>query len=814
MLTRSLSVSLVLSLTLLACDGGGGKGSGDDGTTTNGGGGDGGDDGGTTGAVDADGDGFDSNADCDDSNADVNPEAAEICDGIDNDCDTLIDDADDSVDTSTGSIFYADGDGDGFGDADQAIAACAQPSSTVDNGDDCDDGNAGVNPEAIEVCDPDDVDEDCSGAADDADAGIDPSTQTLFYPDGDGDGFGDETDAGVLLCDPPSDMVSDNTDCDDGVFDVHPDATEVCDDADIDEDCSGAADDADAGVDPSTQTLYYPDGDGDGFGDETDAGVLLCEQPSGTVADNSDCDDEEGEINPDATEVCDGIDNDCDLTTSEAGTASFVGTSGTLTDVTSDFTGTSSAPASVTWSRAGDLTFCDGTWYTNLTVSADVHVTSQTGDPATTILDGAGSGTVLNFDTDGSVASVSNLTLQNGAGGISPYFYVSAGGAMMCEPSSTTTDIELTLDNVVMDSSSADYGGGLWAFFCNITATDLTITNNEADAAAGGYVFVSDLELEGGEVSNNVAATSVGGLLVASGTLTATDLELSSNEAAGDFGALYLDSTAATLDDVWVEGNTAATFAGAYISSSDVVWTGTSATSSGLSGNSDSDGTGALYIGSSSTVEFDVVDFGASGSTDDNGTWDLEVESGQVYVAGDDASFSCDDSGCGTPDTSSIASTVSGTSSGAWFLGNIVVPSTSGGTIESFAPYTRLYDTDCTLDYYVLSASSSSATTWDVEWASTEIASDTTFEAKESPPVGMVVDSSKVYALAWSSANCSIEYSYEITSTAQTVSGMGSTLGYVYQYSTAGGPYVVGDSITMSTYDENIFTMDVDITTL
>ena len=52
-------------------------------------------------------------------------------------------------------------------------------------------------------------------------------------------------------------------------------------------------------------------GDGDGFGDAS-VTVLSCSQPTGFVNDNSDCDDNESLSNPSATEVCDGIDNDCD----------------------------------------------------------------------------------------------------------------------------------------------------------------------------------------------------------------------------------------------------------------------------------------------------------------------------------------------------------------------------------------------------------------------------------------------------------------------------------------------------------------------
>ncbi len=59
---------------------------------------------------------------------------------------------------------------------------------------------------------------------------------------------------------------------------------------------------------------WYQDADGDGYGDP-DATVVACEQPSGTVDDNSDCDDSDPDVHPGATEIChDGADNDCDGT--------------------------------------------------------------------------------------------------------------------------------------------------------------------------------------------------------------------------------------------------------------------------------------------------------------------------------------------------------------------------------------------------------------------------------------------------------------------------------------------------------------------
>ncbi|MCB9759904.1 MAG: FG-GAP repeat protein [Alphaproteobacteria bacterium] len=58
--------------------------------------------------------------------------------------------------------FYADADGDGYGDPDNPTEACAQPEGYVVDALDCDDSDAGVYPGAVEICS-DGKDNDCDG---------------------------------------------------------------------------------------------------------------------------------------------------------------------------------------------------------------------------------------------------------------------------------------------------------------------------------------------------------------------------------------------------------------------------------------------------------------------------------------------------------------------------------------------------------------------------------------------------------------------------------------------------------------------------
>jgi len=78
-------------------------------------------------------------------------------------------------------IWYADIDGDGFGDPNSSVTQCNQPTNYVSNSDDCNDTNASVNP------------------------------LMKWYADVDGDGFGDPVSY-ITQCTQPTNYVSNNTD--------------------------------------------------------------------------------------------------------------------------------------------------------------------------------------------------------------------------------------------------------------------------------------------------------------------------------------------------------------------------------------------------------------------------------------------------------------------------------------------------------------------------------------------------------------------------------------------------------------------------
>ena len=231
-------------------------------------------------------------ADCDDTDFNVNPEASEICDGIDNNCNN-------EIDEGVTIVFYADIDGDGYGNLANAVEACTIPEGDVTNNADCDDTDPEINPVVTEVCDG--IDNNCDGNIDfatslgdlDNSCGADSCEGTdvhfdYYCSEGQGcavDQLTQDTDNDGYngLC----------TDCNDNAADINSGQQELCPDDGIDNNCDGVSDfDCNA----------ICDADNDGWWDDS---IWYC-------AGGNDCDDGNAAINPDAEELCDSVDNNCD----------------------------------------------------------------------------------------------------------------------------------------------------------------------------------------------------------------------------------------------------------------------------------------------------------------------------------------------------------------------------------------------------------------------------------------------------------------------------------------------------------------------
>ncbi len=284
-------------------------------------------------SLDGDGDGWTGDqGDCDDGDDDVYPGATEYANGVYDDCDGVIDDETD----------YYDDDGDCFCEVEPCVGSSSESCEDLWE-DDCDDEDPETYPDAVETCDG--LDNDCDDEIDEGTICVDDDHDGFAESDGDcddsspyvypgapelADGFDNDCDGtideGTTAYDDDGDCYCEDEscsgsievecgivsggDCDDENSDVSPAATETCNG--IDDDCDGTTDDADA----SGAAIWYQDADGDGYGNAA-VSTVACDEPTDHVSNPDDCDDGDSAVNPGATEVCNGYDDDCDGSTDE-----------------------------------------------------------------------------------------------------------------------------------------------------------------------------------------------------------------------------------------------------------------------------------------------------------------------------------------------------------------------------------------------------------------------------------------------------------------------------------------------------------------
>ena len=395
---------------------------------------------------------------------------------------------DDTAKDDTGSAHVGCGDGSSDADGD---GFCLD--------EDCDDSDPEVNPDVDEESmGPDNIDNDC-------------------------DGFVDECDEG----DPTNTWHSE----------------EVCDG--VDNDCDGE-------VDEDLGETWYPDADGDGYGDRSQP-TASCDPDAGLVADGSDCDDTDAAVHPGAMELCNGYDDDCDVTTIEDGlvTAEGVG---------------NQASIQAALGEAGDggtVRVCAGTWAEALTITHSVNLEAPAG-PESTLLVGDKTASVVHINVG--TVTLRGFTISGGVGtDISSESTTLGGGGVLAWNAD-----EVLIEDCVITGNQADYGGGvLGPSEGLLTILDSVISSNHASSAGGG-VYLAEGAMERVELFDNSSAASGGGIYHYENALTLTDCSITDN-AASYGGGLRAFNDSIEASGTVLEGNQAEYGGGAYIRNDAVV---------------------------------------------------------------------------------------------------------------------------------------------------------------------------------------------------------------------------------------------------
>jgi predicted outer membrane repeat protein len=510
--------------------------------------------------------------DCDDGDLNVHPGAAEVPgNGQDDDCDGEIDEG--ATNSST------DDDGDGY---------------SVDEGD-CDDTSSAVNPGATEI--PyNGLDDDCKDG-------------DLVDVDGDGHNASsaggddpDDTDASIYLGSPAYDDDGDgysdeDGDCDDGDVSAYPGAVEQYDG--VDNDCDGDVDE---------DLVWRQDCDGDGVGDSAHATTspATWSPPSAgctliSAAAGADCKDNNAAIHPNADEICDGIDNDCDSLTDDDDPGLELSTTlSWFADHDGDGHGNYTDPSDLMWAceapsgyvesvddcddrnpvvYPGAAEVCDGeqndctasSWTTAdeyglvtfISSSGSVIDYSSAPSSITLAADGA-----LNFCANGGATTwATNITVNagkvvtlqgffDGNDALAREYVILSAAASGVPLIWGLTGADLNVQNLTVADGYSSTGGGLWSEKGDVIITNVTFDGNTAENygsavyVLSGALTMNDVEVKNGNPTRVVRA--YGAVEVNSGVATLSDVTIRDNYVES---ALFVSQGSVTVTDSVISGH-------------------------------------------------------------------------------------------------------------------------------------------------------------------------------------------------------------------------------------------------------------------
>ncbi len=212
----------------------------------------------------------------------------------------------------------------------------------------------------------------------------------------------------------------------------------------------------------------------------------------------------------------------------------------------------------------GVIQLAAGTYFEGIDLgSKNLTLQGDTDDPASVILDGVALNRSIISITGGQVdAAIRGVTLRNGnAGTPIPGDPDSRAGGAIWLLNST-----VTIEDCVIDSNRADFGGGVYALNASGVIRATNISGNFATAGGGGFfLFNSEISMEACTVTSNTAASDGGGGKIVLGESSLTDCVIEGNVANGGGGLTWSPSASSqplSLTACEIVSNGSTTWAG------------------------------------------------------------------------------------------------------------------------------------------------------------------------------------------------------------------------------------------------------------
>ena len=342
----------------------------------------------------------------------------------------------------------------------------------------------------------------------------------------------------------------------------------------------------------------------------SDSGDIDLDQDNDGFIAQEDCDDQNAAIHPNATELCDEVDNDCDGLIDneddslEGGTVVYLdmdgdgyGAEGTgylsCSSESDNITNGDDCDDTDEFVHPSALEICDGI-DSDCDGSPDTNLVSTGNRNYNTItqaLQDAPSGALINV-CDGEWKE--NLEISQSVQ------LVSIGGAekTIVDGSANGHVLRIMAGDVVIEgltfaNGSSDSGGGIALEGGNLTLRSSIVRDNYADWAGGILVGskAESLSIESSTIRNNEGLDCCGAMLIESTPVDITDSTISDNLSAQAAG-IAVTSTNLVIDNSSIENNTATeTAAGIWAYSATV-----SLVNSSLTGNQADISGGGAYL--------------------------------------------------------------------------------------------------------------------------------------------------------------------------------------------------------------------------